>query len=462
MPCISWQEAMKPAYADRAAWLGDPERFRVPVRGLTAKRYADGQRAAIDGKRARPAEAIRAGDPLPHEADQTTHFSVVDLDGNAVANTYTLNFSYGLGLVAAGTGVLLNNEMDDFSAKAGAQNAYGLVGGDTNLAAPGARPLVHDADLRVPGRAASARHRRSRRQPHHLDGAAGHRQRDFRMNLAEAVAAPRVHHQWRPDALLVETGLSPDTLHLLRGAAIRWSSARRPGRRTRSCSRRRDGWERPIRASAARWRQGIRERCGWMSGGFSRICGSVRWRLSSPGPDRLRRGQHDPDARGAGQIRLERGSEPIPAPRRPDPESRRDREGLRPAGAQVLTQVTEARAGRRRFRWTPRRSPIREVQGIPGRAEPASGALGRLLVTVERYPDLKSNANFLALQSQLEGAENRIAVARRDYIETVRAYNTELRTIPGRWIAAVPYPANRAPWRPSATAGSERPPQVRF
>ena len=91
-----------------------------------------------------------------------------------------------------------------------------------------------------------------------------------------------------------------------------------------------------------------------------------------------------------------------------------------------------------------------------------SGALGRLLVTVERYPDLKSNANFLALQSQLEGTENRIAVARRDYIETVRAYNTELRTIPGRWIAAVLYPESRPMETFTATAGSERPPQVRF
>ncbi|HYI90852.1 MAG TPA: gamma-glutamyltransferase [Beijerinckiaceae bacterium] len=211
-------EAMKPAYADRAAWLGDPERFRVPVRGLTAKRYADGQRAAIDGKRARPAEAIRAGDPLPHEADQTTHFSVVDRDGNAVANTYTLNFSYGLGLVAAGTGVLLNNEMDDFSAKAGAQNAYGLVGGDTNLAAPGARPLSSMTPtfvfrdgrlLLVTGSPGGSRIISTVLQVivNTLD---------FRMNLAEAVAAPRVHHQWRPDALLVETGLSPDTLHLLR------------------------------------------------------------------------------------------------------------------------------------------------------------------------------------------------------------------------------------------------------
>jgi gamma-glutamyltranspeptidase/glutathione hydrolase len=211
-------EAMKPAYADRATWLGDPERVKVPVRGLTAKRYAEALRAAIDLKRARPADEIKAGDPLPHEADQTTHFSVVDRHGNAVANTYTLNFSYGLGLVAEGTGVLLNNEMDDFSAKAGAQNAYGLVGGETNSVAPGARPLSSMTPsfvfrdgrlLLVTGSPGGSRIISTVLQVivNVLD---------FRMNLAEAVAAPRVHHQWRPDALLVETGLSPDTLHLLR------------------------------------------------------------------------------------------------------------------------------------------------------------------------------------------------------------------------------------------------------
>jgi LemA protein len=91
-----------------------------------------------------------------------------------------------------------------------------------------------------------------------------------------------------------------------------------------------------------------------------------------------------------------------------------------------------------------------------------TGALGRLLVTVERYPELKSNANFLALQSQLEGTENRIAVARRDYIEAVRVYNTELRTIPGRWIAAVLYPSAKPMETFAATAGSDRPPQVKF
>ena len=211
-------EAMKPAYADRATWLGDPERARVPVRGLTAKRYAAAQRAGIDMQRARAADEVKAGDPLPLEGDQTTHFSVVDGSGNAVANTYTLNFSYGLGLVAEGTGILLNNEMDDFSAKAGALNAYGLVGGDTNSVAPGARPLSSMTPTFVfrDGRLAM------------VTGSPGGSRiistvlqvivntLDFGMNLAEGVAAPRVHHQWRPDMLLVETGVSPDTLRLLR------------------------------------------------------------------------------------------------------------------------------------------------------------------------------------------------------------------------------------------------------
>ena len=212
-------EAMKPAYADRAAWLGDPDRVKVPVAGLVSKAYAAKLRAAIDPDRARPAEDVRAGDPLPYESDQTTHFSVVDRDGNAVSNTYTLNFSYGLGLIAEGTGVLLNNEMDDFAAKAGASNAYGLVGGEANTVAPGARPLssmtptfvFQDGKLvLVTGSPGGSRIITTVLQV--ILGVV-----DFGQNLAEAVAAPRIHHQWRPDALLVETGLSPDTIALLRG-----------------------------------------------------------------------------------------------------------------------------------------------------------------------------------------------------------------------------------------------------
>jgi LemA protein len=130
---------------------------------------------------------------------------------------------------------------------------------------------------------------------------------------------------------------------------------------------------------------------------------------------------------------------------------------------EVLTQVTEARARASQVKVDA--STITDPQKFKefqDAQSQLSGALGRLLVTVERYPELKSNANFLALQSQLEGTENRIAVARRDYIETVRAYNTEIRTIPGRWIAAIMYPEAKPMETFTATAGSERPPQVRF
>jgi len=211
-------EAMKLAYADRAEHLGDPDFWPVPLSGLTSKAYAAKLRAQIDPARARPAAEIRAGVPALHEGDQTTHFSVVDERGNAVANTYTINFSYGSGIVAAGTGVLLNNEMDDFSAKAGVPNAYGLVGGAANAILPGKRPLssMTPTILFRDGK------------PALVTGSPGGsliittvlqtvlNVVDHGMNVAEAAAAPRIHHQWAPDELRVEEGLSPDTLALLR------------------------------------------------------------------------------------------------------------------------------------------------------------------------------------------------------------------------------------------------------
>src|SRR5207248_4764899 len=127
------------AYADRAAFLGDPATVALPVERLTAKDYAAKLRADI-GERARRAPSPPGG-AAPREGDNTTHFSVVDRFGNAVANTYTLNFSYGLGFVAAGTGVLLNNELDDFAAEPAVPNAYGLLGGEANAPGPGKRPL---------------------------------------------------------------------------------------------------------------------------------------------------------------------------------------------------------------------------------------------------------------------------------------------------------------------------------
>src|SRR5690606_3360925 len=131
-------EAMKRAYADRARYLGDPAFVSAPVKTLLAKDYAAKQRASIDMRHATPADAVL---PPPHEGDNTTHFSVADAFGNVVSNTYTLNFSYGVGLVAEGTGVLLNNELDDFTAAPGAANAFGLVGVEANLPGHGKRPL---------------------------------------------------------------------------------------------------------------------------------------------------------------------------------------------------------------------------------------------------------------------------------------------------------------------------------
>ena len=208
-------EAMKLAFADRSKYLGDPDFVKVPVAGLTSKAYAEKLRALISRERARPSADIGPG--APYESDQTTHYSVVDAQGNAVSNTYTLNFSYGLGLVAPGTGVLLNNELDDFAAREGVSNAFGLTGGDANAPGPRKRPLssmspsfvFEDGTLRL------------------VTGSPGGSRIinivlqiimnviDHKMNAAEATEAPRIHHQWLPDELRVEKGLSPDTVRLL-------------------------------------------------------------------------------------------------------------------------------------------------------------------------------------------------------------------------------------------------------
>ncbi len=212
-------EAEKLAYADRAAYLGDPDFVRIPLAGLISKAYADHLRASILPDRARPASEIEPGGPQRYESDQTTHFSVVDDAGDAVANTYTLNFSYGCGLVAEGTGVLLNNELDDFSAKPGAPNAYGLLGGAANAPGPNKRPLssmsptlvFKDGRIElVTGSPGGARIITTVLQII-LDVI------DFGLNVAEAEEAPRVHDQGFPDELRVERGLSPDTVRLLQG-----------------------------------------------------------------------------------------------------------------------------------------------------------------------------------------------------------------------------------------------------
>ncbi|MBV9557476.1 MAG: gamma-glutamyltransferase, partial [Pseudolabrys sp.] len=209
-------EAMKRAYADRAVYLGDPEAVSVPIKGLTSKNYAATLRGSI-GERATSAADVKAGDPKLHEGDNTTHFSVIDRDGNAVANTYTLNFSYGLGLVAEGTGVLLNNELDDFTAKPGTANAFGLVGFEANLPGPNKRPLssmtptivLKDGKpLIVTGSPGGSRIISTVLQV--IVNAI-----DFNMPIERAVSAPRLHHQWRPDEVLTEPGFAPETLAAL-------------------------------------------------------------------------------------------------------------------------------------------------------------------------------------------------------------------------------------------------------
>ena len=210
-------EAEKHAFADRARYLGDPDFVKVPVRGLTSKDYAARLRAEISPDRARTAREIAADRPQPYESDETTHFSVVDESGNAVSNTYTLNIPYGCGLVVDGAGFLLNDELDDFTARAGDANLYGLVGGEANLPGPGKRPLssmsptmvFKDGDLELVTGAAGGSRIISIVLQIILNTV------DHGLNVAEAEEAPRIHHQWLPDELRVERGLSKDTLRLL-------------------------------------------------------------------------------------------------------------------------------------------------------------------------------------------------------------------------------------------------------
>ncbi len=210
-------EAMKRAYADRALFLGDPDTVTVPVTRLTSKDYAAKWRATIDLARATPANEIRAGGIVQTEGRNTTHFSVVDRFGNAVSNTYTLNFSYGLGLVAAGTGILLNNELDDFAVKPDAPNAYGLLGFEANEPGPGKRPLSSMTPTIV----------LKDGKPFLVTGSPGGSRIitavlqvvvdviDRGMDIASAVAAPRVHNQWMPDQVFAEPALSPDVVAAL-------------------------------------------------------------------------------------------------------------------------------------------------------------------------------------------------------------------------------------------------------
>lgn len=222
-------EAMRRYSADRSEYLGDPDFVKVPVSALLNPRYLAGLRASIDPGHATPSDKLRAGNLSGYESSETTHFSIVDAEGNAVAMTYTLNGGFGSGVTVPGLGFLMNNEMDDFAAKPGSPNLFGLVAGEVNSIAPGKRPLssMTPAILLRDGK------------PYLVVGAPGGSRIpsgvlqvilnvvDFEMNIQDAIDAPRFHHQWKPDKLCAERGISPDTIALLkaRGHAVEPNTA---------------------------------------------------------------------------------------------------------------------------------------------------------------------------------------------------------------------------------------------
>jgi gamma-glutamyltranspeptidase / glutathione hydrolase len=220
-------EAMRRAYADRNEYVGDPDFVKVPIAGLLDPAYLAKLRASIDPVKATPSESVRPGRPAGTEHAETTHYSVVDKDGNAVAVTYTLNGGYGNGITVPGLGFLLNNEMDDFASKPGSPNMFGLVQGETNAIAPGKRPLssmtptilVKDGKLFMTVGAPGGSRISTAVMQVVLNVV------DFGMNVQDAIDAPRFHHQWQPDKLYLERGISPDTVALLgsRGYQVDYS-----------------------------------------------------------------------------------------------------------------------------------------------------------------------------------------------------------------------------------------------
>jgi gamma-glutamyltranspeptidase/glutathione hydrolase len=211
-------EVQRRFYADRSEFMGDPDFVKVPVSQLLDPKYIASRRSSIDPNHASPLANVRPGPLAPHESTETTHFNVIDAEGNIVAMTYTLNGSYGSGVMVPGLGFLLNNEMDDFTSKPGEPNLFGLIQGEANAIQPGKRPLssMTPTILLRGGK------------PFLALGAPGGSRIingvlevilnvvDFHMNVQEAIDAPRFHHQWMPDVLNVEPTISPDTIDRLR------------------------------------------------------------------------------------------------------------------------------------------------------------------------------------------------------------------------------------------------------
>jgi len=215
-------EVMKRAYADRSKYLGDSDFYKVPS-SLTSKKYAISLNKDISLDKVTPSEDVSPGDPYPYESPDTTHFSVMDSYGNAVSNTYTLNFSYGSGLMIPGTGMLINNEMDDFSSKPGTPNGYGLLGSEANAIEGNKRPLSSMTPTII----------FKDQKPYMVFGSPGGSRiittvlqvalnvMEHEMNIAQAVHSPRIHHQWLPEVLMIEQGFGSDTEKLLESKGYR-------------------------------------------------------------------------------------------------------------------------------------------------------------------------------------------------------------------------------------------------
>jgi len=211
-------ETMRRYYADRSAYLGDPDFVNNPIASLLDPAYIRSRRASIDPEHETPSQQLNAGLPAGNEGTDTTHYNVVDQEGNLVAVTYTLNGAYGSGVTVPGAGFLLNNEMDDFAAKPGSPNQFDLVQGEKNSIAPGKRPLSSMTPTII----------LKDGKPFLVLGAPGGptiisavlqvvvNVIDFHMDVQDAVDFPRIHHQWKPDRLDFERGVSPDTITLLK------------------------------------------------------------------------------------------------------------------------------------------------------------------------------------------------------------------------------------------------------
>jgi gamma-glutamyltranspeptidase/glutathione hydrolase len=211
-------EVMRRFFADRSRYLGDPDSVNNPVSRLLDPEYVNTRRATIDPDRATPSEKVNPGPSAGTEGPDTTHYSIVDAQGNAVAVTYTLNHAYGSGVTVPSAGFLLNNQMDDFAARPGEPNTYDLVQGEKNAIAPGKRPLSSMVPTII----------LKDGKPFLVLGSPGGSTIptavlqviinviDFHMNVQDAVDLPRIHHQWKPDRLECESGVSPDTISLLK------------------------------------------------------------------------------------------------------------------------------------------------------------------------------------------------------------------------------------------------------